>query len=61
MPDKKQAANKKSKRTYIIIWEYVKTYLQNSGIHGVKYLVEDGRHWSERCTSHKLLLISAHK
>ncbi|XP_043281379.1 sodium channel protein Nach-like [Venturia canescens] len=41
-------AKKLRKKKSPLIWRLLKRYLANSSIHGVKYLVEDGRHWTER-------------
>ncbi|KAK0094064.1 hypothetical protein PV326_011903 [Microctonus aethiopoides] len=48
MFDKKEKTLKTNKQKQIISWNFLKRYLANSSIHGVKYLIDDNRHWSER-------------
>ncbi|XP_057320643.1 pickpocket protein 28 isoform X1 [Microplitis mediator] len=45
---KKKKNNKKTTKRSLSIWKVIKTFFVNSSLHGIRYLVEDDLHWSER-------------
>lgn len=45
---KKKKNNKKKTKSSLGIWKVIKTFFLNSSVHGIRYLVEDDLHWTER-------------